>query len=79
LSKKFLEAIQAQEFVRERGKHVHALYDGWGARKSRRAALTQKEKEAIRELRNTGLGYREIAAQLNLSYYSVYNTVNRTL
>ena len=79
MSKQFLAAIQAQEVVRERSKSVRITHDGWGARRSRRAALTQEEKEAIRELRDKGLGYREIAAQLSLSYYSVYNTVNRIL
>ena len=78
MSKQFLAAIQAQEVVRERGKRIRTTYDGWGARRSRRAALTQEEKEAIRDLRNKGLGYREIAAQLSISYYSVYNTVNRS-
>lgn len=79
MTKKFLAAIQAQEVVRERGKRTRTAYDGWGTRRPRRAALTQEEKEAIRNLRNKGFGYREIAAQLSISYYSVYNTVNRSL
>ena len=79
MTKKFLAAIQAQEVVRERSKRIRTSYDGWGTRRPRRAALTQEEKEAIRNLRDKGLGYREIAAQLSISYYSVYNTVNRSL
>lgn len=76
MTKQFLKAIQAQETARKLGSEIRSPL-AWGDRKTRGPSLTEKQKDAICELRKKGYGYREIAAQLNHSYYSVYNTVNR--
>ena len=76
MTKQFLAAIRAQDTVQKLNWVKSASYF-WDTGKPRSPSLTLEQKTKIYDLRDQGLGYRDIAAKLGHSYYMVYNTIYR--
>lgn len=75
MTKKFLASIRVQETMQERWAKQPSFF--WDTGKPRSPSLNLEQKAKIYELRDQGLGYREISAKLGHSYYMVYNTIYR--